>query len=254
MISRDRGHVRPPSGAVSVSAVGCVQNDDGLSAFVDPVADAPFVSTSDGVLSFVLVAKGMTDPVGVVQQGTGDELGYGSCDLDGQPGELALCPRSDVEVPAIGRTGHAAPVQRKRWLNCWRNADSSRPGPFSPSPGTSPWAARSVASRRHQAVASPEASSSRRCHCSAATHPCEARQVPATSTIGFCALSCPAARRQPPAAVSRRRREALRLLRRAAPRAAPTGPAGSAGSGSRCGQPSARCAWAGLGWCASRPQ
>ena len=149
--------------------MGDVQDDDGASVLIDPVANTLVRSAAGGILPGILILQQMADAVRVLQQWAGEELGRSRRDFLGQPRELALSARPDVEIPAAGAPGHAAPASWNRWAKRRRNSVSSRPGPSSPSPGSSPESARSAVSRRHHAVASADSSSSSRCHSSADT-------------------------------------------------------------------------------------
>ncbi len=91
-----------------------VEHDNGVGLLLDPVTDAPVLPAARGVLACVFVAKRMPDTVRIVKEGPTIELGGCGGDLFGQPRELALSARPDVELPATPSIGHAAPVLRNR--------------------------------------------------------------------------------------------------------------------------------------------
>jgi hypothetical protein len=161
--------------AVGIGSVKNVQDDYRLAVLVDPVTHAQVRSTAGGMLPGVFVAQRMADTARVVQQRAGDELRRSNGGLLRQPGELSLRPGTHIELPPGSQAGHAAPASWNKCAKRRRKAASSRPGPSSPDPGSSPKAARSAASRRRHAVDSADSSSSSLCHSSADT-----------STTGWC--------------------------------------------------------------------
>ena len=85
-----------------------------MSLLLDPVTNAPVLTTTGRVLARVLVAERMPDPPRIVQQRADDELRGRGSDLLRETGELALGARPDIKPPATARVGHAAPVLRNR--------------------------------------------------------------------------------------------------------------------------------------------
>jgi len=99
---------------VSIRAMRDVQDDDGASVLIDPVANTPVRPTAGRILPGILIPQQMADAVRVLQQRASDEPGRGRSDLLGQPRKLTLRTRPDVQVPAAGPPGHAAPASRNR--------------------------------------------------------------------------------------------------------------------------------------------
>ena len=94
--------------------MGDIQDDDGVSVLIDPVANAPARSAAGGILPGILILKRMADAMRILQQRAGEELGRRGSDLLRQPRELTLSARPDVEILASGTLGHAAPTSRNR--------------------------------------------------------------------------------------------------------------------------------------------
>ena len=66
------------------------------------------------MLPGILIPQQMADAVRVLQQRASEKPGRGRSDLLGQPCELTLRTRPDVQIPAAGTPGHAAPGSRNR--------------------------------------------------------------------------------------------------------------------------------------------
>ena len=101
-------------GTVSIRAMRDVQDDDGASILIDPVANTPVRPAAGRRLPGILIPQQMADAVRVPRQRASEEPGRGRGDLLGQPRELTLRTRPDVQVPAAGPPGHAAPASRNR--------------------------------------------------------------------------------------------------------------------------------------------
>jgi hypothetical protein len=90
--------------------MGNIQNDDGASVIVDPVANPPVRSSAGGILPVILILQRMAEAQRVLEQRADGELGRSRSYLLRQPCELTLSARPDVEIPATGPPGHAAPA------------------------------------------------------------------------------------------------------------------------------------------------
>ena len=129
--------------------MGDIQDDDGVSVLIDPVANAPARSGAGGILPGILILKRMADAMRILQQRAGEELGRRGSDLLRQPRELTLSARPDVEILASGTLGHAAPASWNRWakrcigLRALDALPTSPSGPFS----TAAWTAADLSLR-----------------------------------------------------------------------------------------------------------
>ena len=91
-----------------------VQDHDGARVLSDPVANPPVRPAAGSMLPGMLIPQQMPGAVRVLQQRAGEEPGRGRSDLLGQPRKLTLRTRPDVQIPAPGPPGHAAPTSPNR--------------------------------------------------------------------------------------------------------------------------------------------
>lgn len=99
---------------VSIRAMRDVQDDDGASVLSDPVANTAVRPAAGRILPGILISQQMADAVRVLRQRASEEPGRGRSDLLGQPRELTLRTRPDVQILAASTPGHAAPASRNR--------------------------------------------------------------------------------------------------------------------------------------------